>query len=221
MLKFFEQLPRRRTSTPRTRWPTSSSATSCSGNRFPGSPTSTRWCGASCRRSRSLTSTSWPATGCPDRNRVVAVSAPKKDGVTVPHRGGARGGHQERRLRGADGVRRYRERDAAPRAAADARRDRADRHARKPSGITEWTLSNGVRVVLKPTDVQAGRDPVSRLQPRRHVARADGDFVAAETADQVVAAGRARQADRHRSRQEAGRQGRVRASGYRRAVRRV
>ena len=38
-------------------------------------------------------------------------------------------------------------------------------------GITEWRLSNGVRVVLKPTTFKQDEIAVPRRQPRRDVAR--------------------------------------------------
>ena len=51
----------------------------------------------------------------------------------------------------ADRVRRRGQRRAAARAAADAGPRRRRPSAKAAFGITEWTLSNGVRVVLKPT----------------------------------------------------------------------
>ena len=66
--------------------------------------------------------------------------------------------------------------DRVQRAAADGQPCRrpapiARATTREALGITEWQLSNGVRVVLKPTTVQGGRNLVPRAQPRRHVDR--------------------------------------------------
>ncbi len=62
----------------------------------------------------------------PDRNRVVAVSAPKKAGVAVPDEASAGRGHQGRRRRRADGVRGRGQHAAAHRDAAQAGRRRED-----------------------------------------------------------------------------------------------
>ena len=86
----------------------------------------------------------------PDRNRVVSVSAPTQGRRGRPDRGVAGGRHQGRGRGSADGLCRHRERDAAARAVARSRA-RWRRRRSRPSGITEWTLSNGVRVVLQPT----------------------------------------------------------------------
>ena len=86
----------------------------------------------------------------PDRNRVVVVSAPQKAGVAVPDEAklaavikSAGGAH-------ADGLRRRREHAAAARDAADARHGRRRRPTKTPRHH-RVALSNGVRVVLKPT----------------------------------------------------------------------
>jgi zinc protease len=59
----------------------------------------------------------------------------------------------------------------------------------KPSGITEWTLSNGVRVVLEPTTFKQDEILFRAFSPGGTSLAPDGDFVAAETADQIVAQG--------------------------------
>jgi zinc protease len=100
----------------------------------------------------------------PDRNRVVAVSGPKKAGVAVPDEAklaaiikNAGGGT----LTPMDAVKAPFRRDQ-PKPGTRCRRRR-----RRP--ITNGAI-NGVRVA--PTDdVQAGRDPVSAFSPARYVAR--------------------------------------------------
>ena len=221
IMRIFEQLAVvATTSTRRTRSPTSSSATSCSRSRFPASPTSTRSCSRFLPEITLADVNSLARDWVPDRNRVVAVSAPKKAGVAVPDEAALAAVIKSAGGGCADRVRRHGERQAAARAAAQAAA-RSRRPATKPAGITEWTLSNGVRVVLRSDDVQAGRDPVPRLQSGRHVARERQRLRAAETADQVVLAGRPRHAERDRSWQEARGQGGVRAPRHRRDVRRA
>jgi hypothetical protein len=70
-------------------------------------------------------------------------------------------------------------------------------------GITEWTLSNGVRVVLKPTTFRLGPDHFSGREPRRHVSRNDADFIPAATAADVIEAGWSCHFQLHQSRQGA------------------
>ena len=96
--------------------------------------------------------------------------ARRRPGVAVPDEAklaavikGAGGG-------AADGLRRHGQ-HAAARSRRCPRRAPSRRRRRRAPGITEWTLSNGVRVVLEADDVQAGRDPVPGVQSRRHVAR--------------------------------------------------
>ena len=85
LLKAFEQLAVvERTRARPSRWPTSSSATSCSSEPIPGIAYEYALSSASCRRSRWPKSTALAVDWMPDRNRVVAVSAPEKDGVAVP-----------------------------------------------------------------------------------------------------------------------------------------
>ena len=70
-------------------------------SRFRASPTSTRCISDSCRRSRWPKSTPWPRTGCPIATASSGQRARREEGVTVPERDQAGGGHQggERRAR--------------------------------------------------------------------------------------------------------------------------
>ena len=125
----------------------------------------------------------------PDRNRVVVVERAEEAGVAAARRGEAGGRDQERRRRGADGLRRHGEHAAAARGAAQAGHDREDGRRRRRPAITEWTLSNGVRVVLKPTTFKQDEILFRAFSPGGTSLASDQDFVAAETADQVVAQG--------------------------------
>jgi zinc protease len=56
-------------------------------------------------------------------------------------------------------------------------------------GVTEWTLSNGVRVILKPTTFRQDEILVTAFSPGGTSLATDADLVPAETAAQVVGAG--------------------------------
>lgn len=124
----------------------------------------------------------------PEGNRVVLVSAPDKAGESVPTAA-----------------------DLAPliaRAAAKATTPYAETSTARPLvetpptggrvlerttesrvGITEWRLSNGVRVVLKPTTNKADEVVMRAFSPGGTSLASDADFVSASTAAQVVRLG--------------------------------
>jgi len=123
----------------------------------------------------------------PDRNRVIAVSAPKKDGVPVPTEAAlaavvknAGGGELTAYV---DTV------SATPLLEPLPKPGTIAKEETKPSGITEWRLSNGVRVVLDPTTFKQDEILFRAFSPGGTSLAPDADFVAAETADQIVAQG--------------------------------
>jgi zinc protease len=126
----------------------------------------------------------------PDRNRVVAVSAPKKAGVAVPDETalaavikntGAGGGALTAYV---DTV------SAKPLLDAPPKPGKVTKTVVKDgSGITEWTLSNGVRVVLAPTTFKQDEILIRAFSPGGTSLADDKDFIAAETASQVVGQG--------------------------------
>jgi zinc protease len=123
----------------------------------------------------------------PDRNRVVAVTAPKKPGVAVPDEAklaavikSAGGGPLTAYV---DTVSNKPLLEAMPKPGTIAKT------ATKPAAITEWTLSNGVRVVLAPTTFKQDEVLFRAFSPGGTSLAPDPDFVAAETADRVVAEG--------------------------------
>ena len=61
--------------------------------------------------------------------------------------------------------------------------------AKEATGVTEWTLSNGVRVVLDPTTFKQDEIFFRAFSPGGTSLASDQDFVAAETATQVVGQG--------------------------------
>jgi zinc protease len=59
----------------------------------------------------------------------------------------------------------------------------------RPSGITEWTLSNGATVVLKPTTLKEDEILVRAFAPGGTSLATDADFIPARVADMVIPAG--------------------------------
>lgn len=122
----------------------------------------------------------------PDRNRVVVVSAPKKAGVAVPDEAklasvikNAGGGALTAYV---DAV------STRPLLETPPKPGSVVKTATK-AGVTEWTLSNGVRVVLEPTTFKQDEILFRAFSPGGTSLAPDPEFVPAETASQVVAEG--------------------------------
>ena len=60
---------------------------------------------------------------------------------------------------------------------------------RPEAGITEWTLSNGATVVLKPTKLKEDQILFRATAPGGTSLASDADFIPARVADDVVTAG--------------------------------
>jgi zinc protease len=123
----------------------------------------------------------------PDRNRVVAISAPESDKASLPN---------EVTLAGlistnADTLTAYV--DTTSNKPLLARAPTAGSIASTAStqdvGITEWKLSNGVRVVLKPTTFKQDEILFRAISPGGTSLASDEDFIPADTADAVIAQG--------------------------------
>ncbi len=124
----------------------------------------------------------------PERNRLVVVSAPDAPGIVLP---------TEARLaevvKTASAKRLQAYVDAAagqtlmdappPRGAIVKTAARAD------GAITEWTLSNGATVVLKPTTLKEDQILFRATAPGGTSLASDADFIAARVSDSVVPAG--------------------------------
>ena len=124
-----------------------------------------------------------------DRNRVVMASLPEKPGVAVPT-------EAELRKVLADvqtemGIAAYEDTttDAPLLAAEPAAGEIVARREIPEVGVTEWTLSNGARVVLKPTSFKEDEILFQAISPGGISIAEDMNLVPANTADQVVPAG--------------------------------
>ena len=124
----------------------------------------------------------------PDRNRLVAISAPEVDKPTLPNdvklAGVISATDAERLTAYVDTVSNRPLLARAPTAGSVAGTTTAD-----PLGITEWTLSNGVKVVLKPTPYKQDEIVFRAISPGGTSLASDAEYIPAETADAVVAQG--------------------------------
>jgi len=123
-----------------------------------------------------------------DRNRVILVNAPEKPDVSVPD--------EDEILAvmnavGKKDIKSY----------VDAVSDRplvdsipalspvVREHTIDEIGITEWMLSNGVRVILKPTDFKNDEILITAFSPGGHSLVSDEHYIAASTASSVIGEG--------------------------------
>ncbi|HVZ20252.1 MAG TPA: insulinase family protein [Vicinamibacterales bacterium] len=127
-------------------------------------------------------------TWSPDRSRVVMVSAPEKPGVTLPTEA-----QLQAIIAGAAGkaTTAYADTESASPLVATPPTPGtiAKTTTHDASGITEWTLSNGVTVVLKPTTFKQDEIVFRAFRYGGSSLSSDADFVPASTAAQVVANG--------------------------------
>jgi zinc protease len=127
-------------------------------------------------------------TWSPDRSRVVAVSAPEKPGLTVPDAktlAAVINSVEKKEITAY--VDRVPTRPLLENPPAPGRI--TSTNTREAHGLTEWQLSNGVRVVLKPTTFKQDEILMRAFSPGGHSLVADADFIPASTAAQVVSAG--------------------------------
>ncbi|MEN6559401.1 MAG: insulinase family protein [Acidobacteriota bacterium] len=123
-----------------------------------------------------------------DRNRVVMASFPDKPSVPVPTEAGLRAVLEEVK---AQPLTAYEDTatDAPLIAQEPAPGTITARREIPAAGVIEWTLSNGARVVLKPTTFKED-EILFRATSAGGVSLADDrNLIAANTADQVVPAG--------------------------------
>ena len=123
----------------------------------------------------------------PDRNRLVVVTGPDKPGLVLPDQAKLAGVIAAAPKRPVTayvetaGTRPLLEKLPTP----GAIRRTTDRGA----GITEWTLANGVTVVLKPTTFREDEILFRAFSPGGTSLASDADYVPASSAVQAVTAG--------------------------------
>ena len=124
----------------------------------------------------------------PDRNRMVIVEAPEKAGVTVPDQtklAAVLKSVPAKDLKAyVDTVANVSLIDSAPAGGKVVKTATKD-----AIGITEWELSNGVKVVLKPTNFKEDEILFRASSPGGTSLASDKDFIPADSAIQVVTAG--------------------------------
>ena len=123
----------------------------------------------------------------PDRNRLVIVSAPDAAGVALP---------SQAQLDAAVRTAMTKKLDAyVDSGAGQALIDAPPKPGtitktveRSEAGVTEWTLSNGATVVLKPTKLKENQILFRAFAPGGTSLSSDADFPSARAADSVIGA---------------------------------
>lgn len=123
----------------------------------------------------------------PERNRLIVVIAPEAAGVIMPSEAqlaaALKAGSEKTLEAYVD--------DGAAQALMEAppARGRITRTTVRPeAGITEWTLSNGATIVLKPTTLRADQILFRAFAPGGTSLASDADFASARAADDVIGA---------------------------------
>ena len=121
-------------------------------------------------------------------SRVVLVNAPQRAGLRVPDRAGLAAVIASA---AKENITPYVDVAASRSLLASAPQPGTvvKTTTREAFGITEWELSNGVRVVLKPTNVKQDEIVFRAVSPGGTSLASDEDYVPAMTASQVIGAG--------------------------------
>ncbi len=121
-------------------------------------------------------------------NRVIMVNAPEKEGLTVPTEKDLRGVLDS--VSGMD-IAHYEDTSSELPLLAEIPEagEIKETKFREEYGITEWKLSNGARVILKPTDFKEDEIVFQAMSKGGTSLADDEDFIPARTASQVIAAG--------------------------------
>lgn len=124
----------------------------------------------------------------PDRNRMVIVEAPEKAGLVIPDQAklaavikSAATKDLKAYVDSATGTTLL---ESAPAPGAVTKTS-----TRENLGITEWELSNGVKVILKPTNFKEDEIVFRATSPGGTSLASDADYITASSATQVVSAG--------------------------------
>jgi zinc protease len=123
-----------------------------------------------------------------EKNRVVLISAPEKEGLVLPDEvtiAAVLSGEEEEDLTPYSEESLDKPLLAEPPAAGEI----MDVKERTELGITEWTLSNGARVVLKPTDFKKDEIVFRAFSPGGTSLASDEEYIPASTAAQIIVSG--------------------------------
>ena len=124
----------------------------------------------------------------PERNRMVVVTAPRKNGLKIPDEPAlaavTKSASAKELKQYVDTTSATALLDTLPAPGTVARTS-----AKAAIGITEWELSNGVRVVLKPTTFREDEILFRATSPGGTSLASDLDYIAATTATQVISSG--------------------------------
>jgi zinc protease len=120
-----------------------------------------------------------------DRNRVILVDGPEKEGVELPSEADLLAAFAAVDSAGIEAyVDAATEAPLVPNIPAPAEITRIEEI--EDLGIQRWTLANGVRVILKPTDFKDDEILFSAWSPGGSSLAADSEYVAATTASTVI-----------------------------------
>ncbi|HLX11336.1 MAG TPA: insulinase family protein [Bacteroidota bacterium] len=123
-----------------------------------------------------------------DSNRVVAVTAPSKKTTAIPTIGELRSIFES--VNTAEITPYVDTVSAAPLVENLPSPGTLVKTNERPTlGVSEWLLSNGIRVILKPTDFKNDEVTFSAFSPGGTSTAADSDFIAASTATTIVEQG--------------------------------
>ena len=120
-----------------------------------------------------------------DENRVVIVQAPIKDGVALPTEAGILSVFDKAVKAPVVAYAETLSDDALVDNLRPAGTIVSSRP--RPAGVSEWTLSNGAKVLVKPTDFKADQIMFSAYSPGGISMVSDADFISAALAPQIVA----------------------------------
>ncbi|MDA0347870.1 MAG: insulinase family protein [Verrucomicrobia bacterium] len=120
-----------------------------------------------------------------ETNRVILYSAPEKNGVPVPTEADILAVVKEAENTSFES---YEEADlSSPLLKNEPRAGKIVKELHHEEvDVTEWTLSNGVRVVLKKTDFKNDQIIFTSFSPGGHSLVDDADFVSAQSASQTI-----------------------------------
>jgi zinc protease len=124
----------------------------------------------------------------PDRNRLIVVRAPEKSGVVVPDEAKLaaviKAASAKELKPYVDTLASAALLDSIPAPGAIAKTT-----TKEAAGITEWELSNGVKVVLKPTTFRNDEIVFRAFSPGGTSLASDKNYIPASSATQVITAG--------------------------------